>query len=147
MKSSHLKTLIKTNPPHWGTGIVVKNISGNYREALVQMKMRWYNRSYINTHFGGSLFSMTDPFFMLMLMHIFGKEYFVMDKSAHIEFINPGRGTVTAEFKINDKQVEDIIMNTQSGMKYFPEFSVEIKDENHETAATVRKTLYIRKRI
>jgi len=26
------------------------------------MKQRWYNRNYANSHFGGSLFSMTDPF-------------------------------------------------------------------------------------
>ncbi len=40
--------------------------------------------------------SMCDPFFMLMLMTRLGPGYVVWDKSASIEFVRPGRGTVTA---------------------------------------------------
>ena len=89
---------------------------------------------------------MTDPFFMLMLMHILDDEYIVIDKSAHIDFIKPGRGTVYANFFINDEQIENIKKNTSDGQRYFPEFSVDIVDEAGEKVATVRKTLYIKRR-
>ena len=145
MKANHLRHLLNIYPPYWGTGIVVKNISEDYREALVQMKMRWYNRNYVKSHFGGSLFAMTDPFYMLMLIHILGKKFIVIDKTAHIEFVKPGRGTVTADFKIKDEQIEDIIRNTSDGRRYYPEFSVDIKNGEKETVATVHKTLYIRR--
>ena len=146
MNPKYLKLLINLYPPYWGTGITVRSISRDYREICVQMKMRWYNRNYVKTHFGGSLYSMTDPFFMLMLIHILGKEFVVWDKAAHIDFIKADRGTVTAGFLIKEEQIEEIIHNTSGGQKYFPEFSVDIENEAGEKIAQVVKTLYIRKK-
>ena len=146
MNPKYLKLLINVYPPYWGTGITVKSISADYREVCVQMKMRWYNRNYVKTHFGGSLYAMTDPFFMLMLIHILGKEFVVWDKSAHIEFIKPSQGTVTARFVIKEEQIQNIISNTSAGEKFLPEFSVDIENEAGEKAARVVKTLYVRKK-
>ena len=146
MSPNFMKLLINLYPPYWATGIVVKHISRNYRRVRVQMTLRWYNRNYVKTHFGGSLYAMTDPFFMLMMIHIMGKDFVVWDKAAHIDFIKPGRGTVTADFQIEDAQIQDVMNKTSSGEKYLPEFSVDIKDESGETVATVVKTLYIRKK-
>ena len=112
----------------------------------MKMKMHWYNRNYVKTHFGGSLYAMTDPFFMMMLIHILGKGYVVWDRSARIEFIKPGRGTVTARFEINDEQIENITEKTADGNKYFQEFSVQVKNYGGETAAEISKIVYIRKK-
>ncbi|HVO65341.1 MAG TPA: DUF4442 domain-containing protein [Syntrophales bacterium] len=146
MKPAYLKLLINLYPPYLGTGITVKSISPDYREICVQMKMRWYNRNYVKSHFGGSLYAMTDPFFMLMLMHILGKDFIVWDKAAHIDFIKPSEGTVTARFLIGEDRIEKIIDKTADGQKYFPEFSVDIENEAGEKVAHVVKTLYIRKK-
>lgn len=146
MKNKYLKFILNIYPPYWATGITVKQISPDYREIVVQMKMRWYNRNYVKTHFGGSLYAMTDPFFMLMLIHILGKEFMVWDKEAHIEFIKPGKGKVTARFLINDQQIQEIIKRTSDGQKYFPEFAVDIVNEVGETVTRVVKTLYVRKK-
>jgi len=146
MNPRHLKLLINLYPPYWGTGITVRSISPDYREVRVQMKMRWYNRNYVKTHFGGSLYAMTDPFYMVMLIHILGEEFVVWDKAAHIDFIKPSRGTVTAKFVINEEQIRDILRNTSDGQKYLPQFAVDIEDEAGERVARVVKTLYIRKK-
>ena len=146
MNHKFFKLMINFYPPYWGTGITVKKISFDYKEIVVQMKMRRYNRNFVNTHFGGSLYSMTDPFFMLMLIQILGKEYIVWDKSARIDFIKPGRGTVTARFVVDEKEIEEIISNTAEGEKYFPQFSVDIEDQTGEKVASVVKTLYVRKK-
>ena len=121
-------------------------MSANYKEIIVHMKMRWYNRNYVNTHFGGSLYAMTDPFFMVMLIQVLGKQYIVWDKAVHIDFIKPGRGKVTARFIIKEEQIDNILEKTADGQKYLPEFSVDIKDEAGDTVARVTKTLYIRKK-
>lgn len=147
MKAKHLKLLLNIYPPYWATGITVKHISPDFREIVVQMKMRWYNRNYVSTHFGGSLYAMTDPFHMLMLMHILGKEFIVWDKAAHIDFIKPGEGVVTARFVITDEQIDDILNNTADGQKYLPQFMVDIVNEAGETVTRVVKTLYVRKKI
>jgi len=112
MNPKYFKLLINLYPPYWGTGITVKSVSPDYREICVQMKMRLYNRNNVKTHFGGSLYAMTDPFFVLMLAHILGTEFVVWDKAAHIDFIKPSQGTVTARFLITEEQTEDIIKNT-----------------------------------
>lgn len=146
MNPNFIKLLINLYPPYWATGIVVKHISADYRRVRVQMTLRWYNRNYVKTHFGGSLYAMTDPFFMLMMIHILGKDFVVWDKTAFIDFMKPGRGTVTAEFRINEEEIQDVINKTANGDKYLPEFTVDIKDESGETVARVVKTLYIRKK-
>ena len=141
-----LKLILNLYPPYWGTGIFVSRVSANYKEIIVHMKMRWYNRNYVNTHFGGSLYAMTDPFFMVMLIQVLGKKYIVWDKAVHIDFIKPGRGKVTARFIIKEEQIDNILEKTADGQKYLPEFSVDIKDEAGDTVARVTKTLYIRKK-
>jgi hypothetical protein len=109
------------------------------------MKLRWYNRNYVGTHFGGSLAAMTDPFYMLMLIHILGNEYTVWDKTSTIDFIAPGRGTVTARFRLNDDQIAEIKNETAEGKAYFPALSVDIVNESGEVVAHVKKKLYVRK--
>jgi len=146
MNSTLFKLFLNVYPPYWGTGIVVRKVSPSWKEIIVQMKMRWYNRNYVNTHFGGSLYAMIDPFFMIMLIKILGKEYVVWDKAVHIDFIKPGRGTVTARFIIKEEQIKNILVNTSNGQKYLPEFLVDIEDEAGETVARVTKILYIRKK-
>ncbi len=146
MKASSLKFLFNIYPPLLGAGIRVKKISADFRELQVQMKLRWYNRNYVKTHFGGSLFSMTDPFIMTMLINILGKDYIVWDKSSCIEFVKPGIGTVFAKFSITDDQIEIILKNTSDGKKYYPEFQVNVTDEKNEIVAKVKKIEYIRRK-
>jgi len=134
-------------PPMVGAGIKVRHISDDYREIIVSMNLTWYNRNYIGTHFGGSLFAMTDPFFMLMLIHNLGKGYRVLDYAASIDFISPGRGRVTATFSITEEQIEEIKTMTEKGTKYFPQFKVDILNSKDIKVATVNKTIYIRRRI
>jgi acyl-coenzyme A thioesterase PaaI-like protein len=146
MKSTTLKMLINLYPPYWGTGIRLSYISEDYREATVTMKLRFYNRNYVNTHFGGSLYTMADPFYMLMLIHILGREYVVWDKAASIEFISPARGTVFAHFTITDQIIEQIEKRTAAGEKYLPQFEINITDTNGKVVARVNKTIYIRRK-
>jgi acyl-coenzyme A thioesterase PaaI-like protein len=146
MKHTFFKLLLNLYPPYWGTGIIVRSVSPDYREIVVQMKLLWYNRNYVGTHFGGSLYAMADPFFMLMLMQILGKGFVVWDRTAQVDFIKPGKGKVTARFLITGEQIEAILQHTSNGQKYFPEFSVEVKDEAGETVVRVVKTLYVRRK-
>ena len=146
MKLKMLKFGINLWPPFLGAGIRVKHIAPDYREVVVSMKLRWYNRNYVGTHFGGSLAAMTDPFYMLMLIHILGSEYTVWDKTSTIDYIAPGRGTVTARFTLKDDQIAEIKNKTASGDPYYPQFSVDIVNELGEVIATVEKKLYVRKK-
>lgn len=113
---------------------------------VVRMKLRWWNRNYFGTHFGGSLYAMCDPFFALILAQRLGGGYVVWDKAAAIRFVRPGRGTVMARFHIPADEVEAIRRAADEDGKVEPEMTVEVVDEAGEVVARVEKTLYVRRK-
>ena len=131
-------------PPYLGAGIRVRHIASDWSSATVELRSRFLNRNYVGTHFGGSLFAMTDPFYALLLMHRLGERYLVWDQAASIEFVAPGRGTVSATFLLPEERVEAIRAQAAGGEKVLPEFDNEIRDRGGELVARVRKTLYVR---
>jgi len=112
------------------------------------MKLRWWNRNYVGTHYGGSLYSMADPFFMVMLIENLGKDYIVWDKSATIRFKKPGRGTVSASFRLSEPQIREIkqALNSHEKEKIERVFTVEVKDESGSVVAQIEKLLHIRRK-
>ena len=146
-KSSHaLRRWINFWPPFLGTGIRVTHIAPDMKAVDVEMKLRFWNANYVGTHFCGSLFAMTDPFYMLMLMANLGRDYIVWDKAATIRYRKPGKGTVRAEFRLSDSQVEDVRERLKTLSKYEPVFVVEVKDEAGIVIAEVEKLLDVRKK-
>ncbi|HLV86589.1 MAG TPA: DUF4442 domain-containing protein [Candidatus Sulfotelmatobacter sp.] len=141
-----LQRWINLWPPFLGAGIRVTHIASDVRSVDVQMKLRWWNANYVGTHFGGSLFAMTDAFYMLMLMANLGREYIVWDKAASIRYRKPGRGTVRAEFRLSEAQLDDIREKLKTLAKYEPVFRVEIKDMQGNLIAEVEKVLHVRKK-
>jgi acyl-coenzyme A thioesterase PaaI-like protein len=134
-------------PPFLGTGITVEHISKDFRHAKVRLKHGLLNRNIVGVHFGGSLFAMTDPFFMMMVSHNLGKAYIVWDQAAKIEFLKPGKGKVHASFDITQEQIDEIIHAAEPGDKVLRDFVVDVKDQQSDVVARITKTLYIRKKI
>jgi hypothetical protein len=141
-----LRRWINLWPPFLGAGIRVKYIAPDMKAVDVEMKLRWWNANYVGTHFGGSLFAMTDAFYMLMLMANLGRDYIVWDKAASIRYRKPGKGTVRAEFRLTDAQLDDIREKVKCLPKYEPTFKVEVRDEQGTVIAEVEKLLYVRKK-
>jgi hypothetical protein len=124
----------------------VKHIAADMKAIDVEMKLRWWNANYVGTQFGGSLFAMTDAFYMLMLMANLGEAYIVWDKAATIRYKRPGRGTVRAEFRLSDSQIDDIREKLKTLPKYEPVFTVEVRDECDVLVAEVEKLLHVRRK-
>jgi acyl-coenzyme A thioesterase PaaI-like protein len=145
-KSSHpLRRWINLWPPFLGAGIRIAHIAPDMKAVDIEMKLRFWNANYVGTHFGGSLFAMTDAFYMLMLMANLGRDYIVRDKAATIRYRKPGRGTVRAEFRLSDSQIDDIREKLTTLPKCEPVFTVEVKDEAEVVIAEVEKVLHVRK--
>ena len=132
--------------PFLGAGVRVEELSADFRRVRVSMGMHWYNRNYVGTHFGGSLYSMTDPFYMLMLMNNLGGDYIVWDKSATIDFLRPGKGRVFAEFELTQAMIDEVKAATAGGEKYLPTWEVTVRDDAGEAVARVEKVLYVRRK-
>ena len=139
-----LLRLLSFYPPYVGAGVRVRRIAGDPPGYEARMKLRFWNGNYFGTHFGGSLYSMCDPFFVLILAPALGDGFAVWDKSASIRFRRPGRGTVTARFAIPRQQVEEIRAAAQRDGKVEPRFSAEVRARGGEVVAEVEKLLSVR---
>ena len=141
-----MRRLFNLWPPFRGMGVKVVELDPDYRHATVQLRMRLLNRNYVGTHFGGSLFAMADPWFMILMMHRLGEEYVVWDKAGSVRFLKPARGTVTARFEMPEERVAEARERTADGQKHEPVFKAALVDEQGVTVAEVEKTLHIRRK-
>ncbi len=140
------QVLINLYPPYLGAGVRVTHVADDFHAIEVRMRLHRWNQNYVGTHFGGSLFAMADPFYMLMLIELLGRGYTVWDKAATIRFRRPGRGTVRARFDIPPERVEEIRRGVDAQGKVETTFTVDITDPQGEVVAEVEKLLSVRKR-
>jgi len=133
-------------PPFLGAGIRVKRIAEDFCTVDVEMPLRFWNRNYVGTHFGGSLYSMCDPFFMLILTNNLGPDYIIWDKAATIRFKKPGKGLMKATFHIPQQTIEEIRSQAEVQAKVEPQFQTVVTDAEGTIIAEVDKLLYVRKK-
>jgi|SRR5689334_2390910 len=138
--------LLRFYPPYFGAGVRIVHVESDLTVLEVEMRLSPWNRNFVGTHFGGSLYSMCDPFFMLMLMMHLGDRYVVWDKSASIDFLRPGRGTVRARFEMPRERVAEVRAEADEKGKINPTFEVTVVDEQGEPVARVRKVLSVRRK-
>jgi hypothetical protein len=86
----------------------VLEIADDWRFARVHLRFAWFNRNYVGTHFGGNLFSMTDPFWMVLVKESLGHDYLVWDQAGEITFVKPGRESVYAEFRVDEPTLAEL---------------------------------------
>lgn len=145
-RPGQLRRWINFWPPFLGAGIRIVHIAPDMKSVNVEMKLHWWNANYVSTHFGGSLYAMTDPFYMLMLMANLGRDYVVWDKAGSIRYRRPGTGKMRAEFRLTDAELDEIREKLKTLPKYEPVFNIEIKDEQGTVIAEVEKLLHIRRK-
>ncbi|WP_459183803.1 DUF4442 domain-containing protein [Streptomyces sp.] len=132
--------------PYLFSGVRVLELADDWSSARVRLRLHWFNRNYVGTHFGGSLFAMSDPFWMLLVMNTLGREYLVWDKAAEVDFVSPGKGDVFAEFKLTEDRLEEIRRLTEDGGKALVWFENEVLAADGTVVARVRKQLYVRRK-
>ncbi|HAI59278.1 MAG TPA: tetrameric acyl-CoA thioesterase [Xanthomonadaceae bacterium] len=139
-----LRHLFNLWPPFLLAGIHVTRLGADWRSAEVELRMWPWNRNYVGTHFGGSLFAMTDPWWMILAMHALGPDYVVWDKAGEIEFVKPGRGTVRCRFQLTDAALDELRTAAADGAKVLRWFDGPVVDAEGDVVARVRKQLYVR---
>ena len=99
--------------------------------------LRLYNHNYVGTQFDDSLFAMTGPFYMLMLLRHIGAKHWVWDKQAGVEFIKPGKAPVYANFDFDQERIDDIVTKTACA---------DVVDVDGTVIARVKRLLYVRRK-
>jgi acyl-coenzyme A thioesterase PaaI-like protein len=133
-------------PAYRGTGARVTYIAADWREVRVRLPLNWRTRNIVGTIFGGSLYGAIDPFYMIMLIRVLGPDYVVWDKAATIRFLEPGRETLRATFRLTDEDIARIRADVDRLGKAEPEFTVELLNAAGQAQASCRKLLSVRRR-
>ncbi|MEI7037307.1 DUF4442 domain-containing protein [Fulvimonas yonginensis] len=144
MRARTFRHLLNFWPPFLCNGIRVLELSDDWSRAHVVLRLRPWNRNYVRSQFGGNLFAMTDPFWMLLAMHRLGSDYYVWDKAAAIDFVAPGREDVHASFHLTEALVDELRTAAADGGKVLRWFETDVATASGEVVARVRKQLYVR---
>ncbi len=149
MASSRFESMIRRinwYPPFLGMGIKVVDWSPEFTRFDVELREKWYTRNLFGTHFGGSLYTMTDPFYVFIVTLNLGRDYIVWDKSAEIEFLKPAKGTVRAVFEIPSETLDRMRAEVNEIGKQDYVFETDLRDPEDVVVARVRKTVYVRRK-
>lgn len=130
-------------PCIWCTGSRITFMAGNWRELHVQLSLNWRTRNRVGTVYGGSIYSSVDPYYMLLLMEILGKDYVVWDKAASMKFVRPITGKVKCRFLIDDETVAHIQSVIADKKESTFDFPLQFEDEEGKIYATFHKSVYV----
>jgi Domain of unknown function (DUF4442) len=142
-KMWRFKTFMNWYPMYFGSGGKILFWSADSQEVHVQLKRNIWTYNYVGTIFGGSMFSASDPFYMLMWFHILGKNYVVWDKSASIRFKRPARKTLYAKFFISDENIADIKQRVLENKEIDVPFTLKWQDTEGVVYAEIERIVYI----
>jgi len=144
MRASTFRRLLNLWPPFLVNAIRVQSLSDDYSEAKVVLRLRPWNRNYVKSQFGGNLFAMVDPFWMLLAMRQLGGDYYVWDKAGAIDFVAAAYGDVYAHFKLEPSVVDELRAAAAGGEKVLRWFETEVVTGEGKVIAIVRKQIYVR---
>jgi acyl-coenzyme A thioesterase PaaI-like protein len=131
-------------PPFLGAGIRVLHIAPDFRHVRVRLRLGLFNRNHAGVQYGGSIYSMVDPFYALMLLHNLGPGYTVWDRAATVRFLSPGRGHLYADFRLDAEEIDRVRRATADGARYEPVYVIDISDAAGSVVASVEMTVYVR---
>ncbi len=126
-------------------GVRVRAIATDFTSATVELRLGLLNRNYVGTAFGGTLYAMTDPFYMLLMLRQLGPGYVVWDRAGAVRYLAPGKGVITANFELPAAEVARVRGLLGDSGKLDQTYTVDLTDAANQLIAQVEKTLYIRK--
>ena len=146
MRPSTVLKWFKYWPPFLSSGISVKEFDLDKGYVMSQLKPSRWNVNYYKTLYGGSLFSMCDPFYLFILAHQVGRGYYIWDLKSEITFLKATKKVVTAKFQVDQEKLKEIRHLAESGGRVEPVFKTQVIDSDGVVVAEVIKTLYVKKK-
>jgi hypothetical protein len=142
-KHRYFKWILNFWPCIWMTGARITHLSPDFTELTVELPLTWRTRNRVGTIFGGSLYAASDPFYMLMLMEILGRDFVVWDKGASFKFKRPGKSTLYYRFKIEPSQIEWLRAEVAKNKEVTFEWPVNAVDQAGVVHTEIIKTMYV----
>lgn len=96
------------SPMYRRTTSRIIEVSEDLLHIRIKLPISYKNRNYVNSIFGGSMFSSVDPIPMVQLINLLESDYVVWDKSAEIFFKRPARENLYADFNYTLEELDEI---------------------------------------
>jgi len=142
-KSWWFRTLMNWYPMYFGTGGKVLFWSADSTEVHLRLRLNIWTYNYVGTIFGGSMFSASDPFYMVMLLRVLGSSFVVWDKSAIIKFKKPARSTLYAKLEVTNPELEEIKARVKEHGHTTHDFIIQWIDKEGVVSAEIQRHCYI----
>lgn len=144
---NRLRFLLNGWPPLFAQGIRITHIADDWSRGRLELKL---NRFIANMHgaaFGGSLFSMTDVLFGVLVMQRLGTDkYEAWTRTGSFEYIRPGSRGTYLEVEVSDELIERILAETDGGFSTVVPYTSVIRDKNGGIVGIGQQDLYVRRR-
>lgn len=137
------RVLMNWYPMYLGTGGKILFWASDSSEIHVRLGLNLWTRNYVGTIYGGSFFSASDPFYMLMLMRVLGKSYVVWDKNAHIRFRRPGKTRLYAVLRLSPEDIQNIRSQVKECGHATKTFAIRWMDKDQTVYAEIERQCYI----
>ena len=143
-KSSIYKYGFNLSPMYRRSTGRIYEVSDDLLTVKVKLKLSYKNSNYVGSIFGGSLFSATDPIFMIQLMNILDSNYVVWDKAATIKFKKPARENCFVNFVFSKEEIEKIKIDVKAKNEIDLIKNIKITNKDETIVfAEVSKTIYV----
>ena len=133
-------------PAYRGTGGRVTYIADDFKTIRIKVPLNWRTRNYVGSIYGGSMYGAIDPMYMIMFIKLLGPKYIVWDKAATIRFKKPGRSTLTAQFTVDDAELDSIRSELEQKEKIDRVYTVDLLDMDKVICASFEKTIHFSKK-
>ena len=146
-KATLFKIMFNVSPMYRRSCGRITHVSDDLHVVQVKIPLSYKNKNYVGSMFGGSLFSATDPIYMIQLMQILGKEYVVWDKSTEIRFKRPAYTHAYVTFEFNTNEITEIIEKVKQEKEIDWVKNLKITDGKDTVFTELNKTIYISTKI
>jgi len=120
------------------------SVSKDLLQVQIKLPISYKNRNYVNSIYGGSMFSAVDPIPMVQLINLLGDDYVIWDKSAEVFFKRPAKENLYADFNYSLEELEIIKTRVRSENEIeIVKTSLLTDKTKSKTFCEVRKTIYI----
>lgn len=121
----------------------ITSVTKDLSRIEVKIPLSYKNKNYVGTIFGGSLFSATDPIYMVQLIQLLGREYVVWDKSSTVKFKRPANENAYVVFEFTEEELTNLKADISKKNEVDLTKTVLIKSKEGKVFCEIEKTIYV----
>ena len=142
-KHKLFKVFFNLSPMYRRSTGKITSVTKDLSRIEIRIPLSYKNKNYVGTIFGGSLFSATDPIYMVQLIQLLGRDYVVWDKSSVVKFKRPADSDAFAKFEFTENDIEKLKNDVRNNGEVDLVKMVYLKSKEGVVFCEIEKTMYV----